>query len=97
MTDVKEAVKKAAFYFSDLMEDKISDVWLEEVEPSPDERLWYVTLSGLAPTRKTGAPETAVSKLAEAFGGPPVERLYRIFTVDANSGTVKSMKIRKPA
>jgi len=39
MIDVKQAVKTAIIYFADLMEGKIKDIWLEEVEQSKRVRI----------------------------------------------------------
>jgi hypothetical protein len=85
--DVKDAVKHAMAYFQDLMQSKISDIWLEEVELLADEKWWAITLSALAPGRKD-----ANNGLAEILVGP--ERLFRTFRVDSHTGQVRSMKIR---
>lgn len=85
--DVKDAVKRAMAYFQDLMQSQISDIWLEEVELSADEKLWAITLSALAPARMEG--NSAISKILANS-----ERLYRMFLVDSHTGQVRSMKIR---
>ena len=85
--DVKDAVKRAIAYFQDLMQSKISDIWLEEVELLADEKWWRITLSALAPARKE-ANNTLSEILAKS------ERLYRTFMVDSHTGQVRSMKIR---
>ncbi|ODS29889.1 MAG: hypothetical protein SCARUB_05011 [Candidatus Scalindua rubra] len=41
MIDVKEATKLATEYFTDLFEEKYSDLTLEEVEISEDGKFWY--------------------------------------------------------
>jgi hypothetical protein len=83
---VKDAVNRAIEYFHDLMQAKVSDIWLEEVELLADEKWWRITLSALAPERKEGPVIAAV--LARS------ERLYRTFMVDSHTGQVRSMKIR---
>ena len=83
MLDVKEAAQKAADYFAGLYaEQGIANVQLEEVELTDDDRYWLITLSYPVP------PELA--KLNFNF-----KRKYKVFTIDAATGEVKSMKIRK--
>lgn len=97
MTNVKDAVHEAELFFQTVMGDKISDIWLEEVEPSPDEKVWLITLSALAPSRKT-ALSTPLSNLAELgsiLNPVKAERLYKVFTVDATTNTVKAMTLPK--
>jgi hypothetical protein len=95
MTDVKQAVAIAMTYFRDLMDDKgLSDILLEEVELSDDERSWNVTLSGLLPASKD---ETAsFNALAQALGqSPQRRRVYKVFKINAERASVQSMKIRQ--
>ena len=90
--DLKDAVKKATEYFSDLL--FVHNVRLEEVELNEDGRFWSITLSGLVnrPSKTIGPPLT-VGALNE-YLNPDVERIYKIFVVSAEDGTVRSMKIR---
>ena len=82
MLDVKEAAQRAAEYFAGLYaEQGIANVQLEEVELSEDGQNWLITLSYPAP-REVGSL---------AFRA----RKYKVFTIDASTGEVKSMKIRK--
>jgi len=93
MIDVKQAANAAIKYFSALM--PVQDVRLEEVELSGDEKTWLITLSALIPAPKL--PPTAIDNLktlTEMFQSP-YERVYRIFSVDSDNRTVRSMKIRK--
>ncbi|MGD0778134.1 MAG: hypothetical protein ABSC05_35570 [Candidatus Solibacter sp.] len=95
MTDVKEAVAVAITYFRALMDDEgLSDILLEEVELSDDERFWTVTLSALLPASKE-EPEY-VNALAQALGQKPQRRrVYKVFKINAERATVQSMKIRQ--
>jgi|ERR1035437_2799053 hypothetical protein len=96
MTDVKEAVAVAITYFRALLDDKgLSDILLEEVELSDDERFWTVTLSALLPASKE-EPEYAINALAQALGQKPQRRrVYKVFKINAERATVQSMKIRQ--
>ena len=95
MTDVKEAVAIAITYFRALMDDKgLSDILLEEVELSDDERSWNVTLSGLLPASKD--EPASFNALAQALGQPPQRRrVYKVFKINAERASVQSMKIRQ--
>jgi hypothetical protein len=95
MIDVKQAVQAARNYLFELYEDEdIKDVLLEEVELSDDEDTWKITLGFWAPKI---APPRVDSKLAQqmaAIMGAQYDRKYKMFTVDASTGAVKSMKDR---
>jgi len=84
VVNVKEATRAAFSYFSGLYAANTSDVRLEEVELSEDEKNWLVTLSYL--------PGSSVQV---ALRGNTMPREYKVFRIDALTGEVKSMKIRK--
>jgi len=87
--DVKQAVKNAVEYLSSLYDsNELQDLLLEEVELSDDNRYWLVTL-GFTRRLKTTSP-------LQAFARSEPDRLYKLITVRADTGEVKSMKIRKP-
>jgi hypothetical protein len=83
MLDVKEAAQRASEYFGRLYADQgVSNVQLEEVELTADEQYWLITLS---------YPEVPLNMV-------PVlnfKKKYKVFKIDAKTGEVKSMKIRK--
>jgi hypothetical protein len=83
MLDVKEAARRASEYFSGLYADQnVHNMQLEEVEISDDGKYWLITLSYPLP------PELATLNFN-------YKRKYKVFTIDAVTGEVKSMKIRK--
>jgi hypothetical protein len=83
MLDVKEAARRASEYFAGLYADQsLSNVQLEEVELSEDGRHWFITLSYPVP------PELAALNFN-------FKRKYKVFKIDAETGQVVSMKIRK--
>lgn len=89
--DVREAVNIAEKYFDsvkDMMGLQVNDLRLEEVELSEDKNFWLITLgfNRLTDTAKNhlGLPTI-----------PRHEREYKIFNIDAQTGEVKSMKIRE--
>jgi hypothetical protein len=93
--DVKDAVGSATKYFTALV--SASDVRLEEVEISDDDRLWLVTLSALIPVPKEPEPigmQSNLSVLSSLFENATV-RVYKVFAVDSATGTVRSMKMRQ--
>jgi len=82
MIDAKTAASKAYGYFQDLYSDKApGKVLLEEVELTDDQTFWLITLSH----------EIPIPNLAQLMG---TTRAYKIFKIDANTGEVRSMKIR---
>ena len=86
--DVKQAVKAATEFLSDVIQDSRSrSALLEEVELSEDGSEWFVTISVPAPSSNS---------LAAAMSALQVDpRDYRIIRVNAVNGLVSSMKIRK--
>ncbi|MGA2475361.1 MAG: hypothetical protein ABSF73_01955 [Terriglobia bacterium] len=80
MINVKDAVKNAAEYFTDLYHDQFTNVLLEEVELS--DGYWLITLGY---DRPASLPQF-VRK------GP---RAFKVFKVDGETGEVISMKIRE--
>jgi hypothetical protein len=86
MLEVKEAVKIATEYIQTLFQERqIPELRLEEVELSPDNQFWEVTLSFVV------REPTAYLSLGDAAR----TREYKIFRINAETGQVQSMKIRK--
>ncbi len=98
MVDVKQAATVATSYFMELMggTDKIIDILLEEIELTEDERFWLITLSALVPTPKEAIDATSMGVIAAIMQVPKWRRIYRIFKINTDTGTVKSMKMRQP-
>lgn len=92
MLTVKEAVRAAESWVRDLYpEDDIRHLRLEEVEFS-DEGHWRITLGWLEPAVRKNSLATALQPDAHAL-----PRVYKTLEVDAETGAVKSMKIREVA
>ncbi|HVG20799.1 MAG TPA: hypothetical protein VNI02_17260 [Blastocatellia bacterium] len=88
MLDVKEAARTAAEYFATLYDPKTySDLQLEEVELTEDQKYWLITLSYAS----TNATQTQFGALLNL----PVSRKYKQFKIDAETGQVQAMVIRK--
>jgi hypothetical protein len=82
MLDVKQAVDIASQYLIALFADKaISNIQLEEVELSEDEKHWLITLSFTE---------------SQQILFPP-RKSYKLFKINADTGQVQSMKIREVA
>jgi hypothetical protein len=91
MIDVKEAVKKALAYLIDIIPDSdFIDPRLEEIESSDDGKNWFVTVSFIRRVPPVSDVERA---LGESL--TPRERVYKIITIDAETGKPLSMKIRQ--
>jgi hypothetical protein len=87
MIGVKEAVTAARAFAEELLgTDAASNVTLEEVELSSDDRYWLVTLG--VPARL--GPFESIANLRDG-------RDYKVFKVSMDDGSVVSMKIRQAA
>jgi hypothetical protein len=81
--DAKEAATKAASYYKELTGTKDWGVTLEEIEFDEDKNQWLITL---------GLTSTAFANIAPMGLRP---HAYKLFRIDAETGEVKSMKIRE--
>ena len=89
MIDVKQAVANALKFLLDMYgEQKVLSPRLEEVELSEDGNVWYVTVSFLTEA-------TAPDLVSALSGSSRLDRQYKVLTVWANDGNVRSMKIRQ--
>ena len=89
MVPVKQAVGHAVQFLRDMYEgEPLDDIRLEEVEISDDEKAWNITLSFLR------GPSNVQPLLPFAL---PRTREYKAITVSAETGAVRSMKIRTVA
>jgi hypothetical protein len=94
MLTVKEAVQAAEKWVRDLYPKKdIQHLRLEEVERSDDERYWLITLGWVEPAVRE--PTSLGAMFTHDLRTLP--RVYKTLEIDAESGTVKSMKIREVA
>jgi hypothetical protein len=92
--DVRSAVLAAKNYFEeiqDMIGNSIQGILLEEVELSENGMFWYVTLSFNRPAAKT--ERTIIPDFISLATKHEYE--YKTFTIDAETGEVKSMKIRE--
>lgn len=93
MIDVKQAVKIAAEYFTGVMGEKAFDLTLEEVELSEDEKWWRVTLSAEIPI--SPPPSDLPGANALSIFRREYRRVYKLFVINAQTGAVRSMKMRQ--
>lgn len=83
MVDVKQASEIAANYFEKLL-GKHENLTLEEVELSDDGKCWYITLG-----------YDVTTEFTPTFPFKESHRRYKSFKIEAETGKVLSMKIRK--
>lgn len=69
----------------EFMGGEISDVRLEEVELSEDDQLWRITLSFNRPADQQN----------QLMLTQKMQRDYKLFEINAETGAVKAMKIRQ--
>lgn len=95
MIDVKQAVQKAQRYIKELYpSEQLVDVLLEEVERTEDDRFWLITLSFSQPNpRTTVDPIMPSLNIFDAFRQKTLNRAYKVFKIDADTGEVVSMKM----
>ena len=90
--EIKTAVKNALNYLQQLKDDLgegIRDIRLEEVDLSEDEKFWLITLS----FKVLDDDPNRFSLLN--LQNEDYKTEYKVFEVNAETGKVKSMKIRK--
>ncbi|MGD9329166.1 MAG: hypothetical protein PVH48_09395 [Cyclobacteriaceae bacterium] len=80
--DVKEATEKAIEYFKKFYPN-IEKVQLEEVEITDDDKYWNIVLS------YENMETTPLSYLQIGQ-----QRTFKVFKIDADTGKVRSMKIK---
>lgn len=87
MITIKQSVENSILFLKDMYPESNSfqDILLEEAEFSDDKKFWFITI-GFDRLKKD---------TLRAMGITSFQREYKIFKVDANSGEVISMKIRK--
>ena len=84
--DVRQAVSIALDYFRDLSDgQKLSDISMEEVELSDEDRFWRVTVGFFVPE--------STNPLAHLGG---LQRQFKIVTVNAQTGDIRSIKLPEP-
>lgn len=83
--DARAAANAAAGYFKELY-STLASFSLEEVEFSEHENCWLITLSFEIPAQLSGG-------FANPFQPPKTK--FKVFKVDAKTGRVLAMKIRK--
>ncbi len=92
MIDAKQAVKLTMDYLNEMYDTAdFKDVLLEEVELTDDDKFWNVTV-GFArkQTSTTAGPMASLVGPADQY-----QREYRVFAIDAETGVVRSMKLKK--
>jgi hypothetical protein len=93
MIAVKQAVQAAQDWVRELYpESALQHLRLEEVQLSSDERHWNITLGWVEPAVRENAFVAAMSTDVRVL-----PRVYKTLEVDAETGAVKSMKIREVA
>ena len=97
MINVQEAVRLALEYCAPLF-GEVERLRLEEVELSEDEKHWLITIGfddpALSATKKV--PSTWSVLGLEPRETRIDERQYKVVNLDAQTGNVRSVKIRRP-
>jgi hypothetical protein len=96
--DVKQAVRLAKEFATGIYEkEKISRLGLEAVERTEDGKYWLVTLGFSRPWSAKPTKQDVLKSFDEKIRGivrePRLEREYKVFRVDAQSGAVVGMEM----
>lgn len=94
--DVKEAVRLAKEFAQKIYEnEEISRLGLEALERTEDGKNWLVTLGFTRAWNfpKPSRTQTPLDQTLMALRKPKIERDYKVFQIDVQSGDVVSMKI----
>lgn len=86
MVNVNEAIKKAETFAKKVIDNPLTNIAVEEVELSEDEKTWLITLGWDEPMK--GVTSSALKSVISP------ERIYKVFYVDIESGEVNKMKLR---
>lgn len=91
MISIEDAVNSARDFAGRLYaEGELKQLRVEEFESSADDKKWIVTLGWIEPAvRQIGGFAGLTNTTLE-----PLPRVYKIFTIDAETGRVLSMKMR---
>ncbi len=94
--NVRDATNAAISFLgevTDKMGRELSNIRLEEVELSEDEKTWFITLGYDRLISREQSPFEPPS-LSNFKTSTPLKREYKIFQINSQDGAVKSMKIR---
>ena len=81
--DAKQAAANAISYYEYITQDNRSEALIEEIELNDDDQ-WMITLSHRDPNQNS-----------MIYGAQGLNRKYKTFLIDAYTGEVESMKIKK--
>jgi hypothetical protein len=88
----KDAVDAARRYASELFPpEELRGLRVEEISASDDQKQWHVTLGWVEKDTKTVIPSAFSNSLSQVVEVP---RVYKKFTIDAESGAVIKMEMR---
>ncbi len=98
MIDVKEAVKIARDFATELYQDEeVSNIGLEEVNFDETTQQWAVTIGFDTNRKKVSRPNKPLSiigNLNNEISEEPI-RAYKVIRLDAEKGEFKGMKMRQ--
>jgi hypothetical protein len=95
--DAKQAAQAAAKYLNDmrdLVDAKLKDLRLEEIELLEEPKVWLVTLGYDVPSQASNDLFPVILNPRSLPGEVIYKRDYKTFQVNSETGEVQSMKIR---
>ncbi|TWT41029.1 hypothetical protein RAS1_37200 [Phycisphaerae bacterium RAS1] len=91
----KEAAAHAAAFLRELLATPKAELRLDEVELSDDDRVWRITLSYLGPADPGQSGFAEFLHKVQDMPGSSIERIYKLVEVDAHTGEVRAVRIRR--
>ena len=92
MLGAKEAAKVAREHANDLFDpEELKYLRVEEIDLASDEQQWRVTLGWVESARTNPGAMAAM----HSGGSQPLPRVYKVFVIDAESGDLLGLDMRK--
>jgi hypothetical protein len=95
--DARKAVAVAVEYLNemrDLVDEKLKDIRLEELELSDEQGVWVITLGYDVPVQPSRLDRILNPTPSTLLGETVHKRDYKTFQINSETGAVQSMKIR---
>jgi len=88
----KDAIEAARSYAAEIFQkEELRGLRVEEITSSDDKKRWFVTLGWVAPETRTVPATSYANSMSTVVEAP---RVYKKFTIDAESGTITAMEMR---
>jgi len=94
---VKDAIRIAREALTDIEENRMYNLRLEEVRYDDDHSEWLVTFGYDVAVEELPDPRPSHNALGALFAEPRSVRVYRVIALDAFTGRFKELRMRETA